>query len=146
MVRNLVWFVASSRSQSSMRVHSVSRHGDNDRRPGDWGRGEPGGGSARTSSIRARGGSDNRCKPGAGLVACRAMSMQADPSAALRVLIADGKGARSGEITETVASLGHEVIAHEAGLAEIGPATARVKPDVAVVIVGDSSERSLRML
>jgi AmiR/NasT family two-component response regulator len=65
---------------------------------------------------------------------------------ALRVLIADGEGARLREVTETVASLGHEVIAHEAGLAEVGPATARMKPDVAVVIVGESTDYSLRMI
>jgi AmiR/NasT family two-component response regulator len=70
----------------------------------------------------------------------------ADAPIALRVLIADGEGARMREVTASVASLGHEVIAHEAGLAEVGPATAKLKPDVAVVIVGESTEHALGMI
>jgi AmiR/NasT family two-component response regulator len=64
----------------------------------------------------------------------------------LRVLIADGEGGRFRLIQEVVASLGHDVIAHEAALADVGPATAKLKPDVAVVIVGESSEHSLGMI
>jgi AmiR/NasT family two-component response regulator len=74
------------------------------------------------------------------------MSMESVHGSGLRVLIADGQGARLRTVTDTVASLGHEVIAHEAGLAEVGPATAKLKPDVAVVIVGESSEHSLGMI
>src|SRR6266540_2218064 len=65
---------------------------------------------------------------------------------ALRVLIADGEGPRLREVTQTVVALGHDVIAHESGLSDVGPATARLKPDVAVVIVGESSEHSLGMI
>jgi AmiR/NasT family two-component response regulator len=65
---------------------------------------------------------------------------------ALRVLVADGQDARTDEITQTVASLGHEVITHQEGLAQVGPATARFKPDVAVVIVGESTQHSLAMI
>ncbi len=74
------------------------------------------------------------------------MSEQPDRPAGLRILIADGESGRLRQIRETVASLGHEVIAQETALADVGPATARLKPDVAVVIVGDSSGHSLGMI
>ena len=64
----------------------------------------------------------------------------------LRVLIADGQDARLREVTDTVASLGHDVLTHEAGLATVGAATAKLKPDVAVVIVGESTGHSLEMI
>jgi response regulator NasT len=64
----------------------------------------------------------------------------------MRVLIADGQGARLGEVTDTVASLGHDVVSHEAGLADVGSATAKLNPDVAVVIVEDSTAHSLGMI
>src|SRR5438034_2155868 len=67
-------------------------------------------------------------------------------SAQLRVLIADGEGPRLRHIAASVASLGHEVIAHEVGLAEVGSATAKLKPDLAVVIVGESTEHALGMI
>jgi response regulator NasT len=74
------------------------------------------------------------------------MGTESDRATGLRVLVADGADARLREVTDTVASLGHEVIAHEAGLEQVGAATARLKPDVAVVIVGESTERSLRLI
>jgi AmiR/NasT family two-component response regulator len=74
------------------------------------------------------------------------VSQQEDRPVSLRVLIADGQGERIDHVRATVASLGHEVIAHEATLEDVGPATATLKPDVAVVIVGDSSEHSLGMI
>ncbi|HEX9375837.1 MAG TPA: ANTAR domain-containing protein [Actinomycetota bacterium] len=74
------------------------------------------------------------------------MGTRMEDDGALRVLIADGEGPRLREVTQTVVALGHDVIAHESGLSDVGPATARLKPDVAVVIVGESSEHSLGMI
>ena len=72
--------------------------------------------------------------------------MEQDPAARLRILIAEGRGKRFQQVTDAVASLGHEVVAHEMELAEVGEATARLKPEVAIVIVGESTEGALRMI
>ncbi len=50
------------------------------------------------------------------------------------------------EVGRTVASLGHEVIARQGDLAEIRRATAVERPDLAVVIVGESSDDALRAI
>jgi AmiR/NasT family two-component response regulator len=42
--------------------------------------------------------------------------------------------------------LGHEVIAREIDVADVGPATARERPDVALVGLGDSSEHALELI
>jgi response regulator NasT len=64
----------------------------------------------------------------------------------LRVLIADGRGDRLHHVAETVASLGHEVLSQNAGLSDVGPATAELRPDVAMVIVEESTEHALGMI
>ena len=45
-----------------------------------------------------------------------------------------------------VASLGHEVVVREADLVRIGPATTTLKPDVAMVVVGEGSDHALKMI
>jgi Response regulator with putative antiterminator output domain len=62
------------------------------------------------------------------------------------VLVADGRPERLEQVTRTVASLGHEVITRQADLRDIGPATALERPDIAVVIVGESSDEALQMI
>jgi len=74
------------------------------------------------------------------------MGDQSDDRVRLRVLVADGRDERLRQVTRTIASLGHEVIAQETALADVGPATATLQPDVAVVIVGESSDHSLGMI
>jgi response regulator NasT len=64
----------------------------------------------------------------------------------LRVLIADGGGSRVQQLADTVVALGHEVVSHEVRLADVGEATVALRPDVAVVVVEDSTERSLRLI
>ncbi len=64
----------------------------------------------------------------------------------LRVLIVDGVPERLREVTRTVTSLGHEVVAQEAGLADVGRVTAAELPDVALVIVGENSQQSLDLI
>jgi response regulator NasT len=86
----------------------------------------------------------NRAGPLGSVV--RAVSEQLDEPVRLRILVADGRDERLRRITETIALLGHEVIAQETALPDVGPATAKLQPDVAVVIVGESSEHSLGMI
>ena len=43
-------------------------------------------------------------------------------------------------------ALGHEVIAREIDVEDVGPATARERPDVALVGLGDSSEHALALI
>ena len=64
----------------------------------------------------------------------------------LRVLLADGAGSRVRQLSDTVAGLGHDVIAHEVRLADVGEATVALRPDVAVVVVGDSTGHSLELI
>jgi response regulator NasT len=64
----------------------------------------------------------------------------------LRVLIADGTAERIREVTSTVTSLGHEVVGERASLGTVGQATAAELPDVALVIVGDNSDKALDLI
>jgi AmiR/NasT family two-component response regulator len=76
----------------------------------------------------------------------RSDEMDEPESARLRVLVADGRPERLDQVTRTVASLGHEVITRTEGLEEVGRTTAIERPDLAVVIVGESTDESLRMI
>jgi response regulator NasT len=64
----------------------------------------------------------------------------------LRVLIVDGVPERLDEVTTTVTSLGHVVVAREAHLSDVGRVTAAELPDVALVIVGENSQQSLDLI
>jgi AmiR/NasT family two-component response regulator len=64
----------------------------------------------------------------------------------LRVLVADGRPERLEEVGRTVAALGHEVLTHRADLAEVGRVTAAEHPDLAIVIVGESSDDALQAI
>lgn len=64
----------------------------------------------------------------------------------LRVLVTDGPGVRLDEVTRTVAGLGHDVIARESSLPEVGRITATENPDVALVIVHDGNTKGLEMI
>ena len=63
----------------------------------------------------------------------------------LRILVADGRGEVLDEVARTVAGLGHEVVG-EADLASVAALTASVRPDAAIVIVGESSEHALDLI
>jgi hypothetical protein len=63
----------------------------------------------------------------------------------LAILVADGKGQRLEEVTRTVASLGHDLVG-QASLSDIAPLTASLRPDAAIVIVGESSEHALDLI
>jgi AmiR/NasT family two-component response regulator len=64
----------------------------------------------------------------------------------LRVLIANEKRERLEVLAGIVAGLGHEVIAREIYVKEVGPSTARERPDVALVGLGLSSEHALDLI
>jgi AmiR/NasT family two-component response regulator len=64
----------------------------------------------------------------------------------LRVLIANERKDRLALVALIVAGLGHEVIAREIDVEDVGAATARERPDVALVGLGESSEHALRLI
>jgi AmiR/NasT family two-component response regulator len=64
----------------------------------------------------------------------------------LRVLIANERKDRLALVAPIVASLGHEVIAREVEVDDVGPVTARERPDVALVGLGESSEHALTLI
>jgi AmiR/NasT family two-component response regulator len=64
----------------------------------------------------------------------------------LRVLIANERKDRLALVAPMVANLGHEVIAREIDVADVGVVTARAQPDVALVGLGKSSEHALALI
>ncbi|HUZ21538.1 MAG TPA: ANTAR domain-containing protein [Acidimicrobiales bacterium] len=64
----------------------------------------------------------------------------------LRILIANERRERLGLLAELIAGLGHEVIAREVDVREVGAVTAREQPDVALVGLGLSSEHALELI
>jgi len=64
----------------------------------------------------------------------------------LRVLIANERRDRLQLLAQVVAGLGHEVIAREISVQEVGAVTARERPDVALVGLGLSSEHALELI
>jgi response regulator NasT len=66
--------------------------------------------------------------------------------AKLRVLIANEKRERLGLLARVVTDLGHEVVAREIYVSEVADATARERPDVALVGLGLSSQHALDLI
>src|SRR5213079_3491509 len=64
----------------------------------------------------------------------------------LRVLIANERRDRLELLAQVVSALGHEVIAREIYVKEVGAATERERPDVALVGLGLSSEHALDLI
>jgi len=64
----------------------------------------------------------------------------------LRVLIANERKDRLALVAPIVAGLGHEVIAREIQVEDVGPVTAKERPDVALVGLGESSEHALGLI
>jgi len=74
----------------------------------------------------------------------RALTMDEAPH--LRVLIANEKRERLELLAQVVAGLGHDVIAREVDVKEVGTVTAREQPDVALVGLGLSSDHALELI
>jgi two-component system, response regulator / RNA-binding antiterminator len=64
----------------------------------------------------------------------------------LRVLIANERQDHLERLAKVVSGLGHEVVAREITVEGVGPATARVRPDVALVGLGLSSKHALSLV
>jgi AmiR/NasT family two-component response regulator len=64
----------------------------------------------------------------------------------LRVLIANERKDRLELVVPIVAALGHEVIAREIEVEDVGAVTARERPDVALVGLGASSQHALDLI
>jgi AmiR/NasT family two-component response regulator len=64
----------------------------------------------------------------------------------LRILIAKQRPERLALLNEVVEGLGHEVIAREIHVSEVAAVTARLRPDVALVGLGESSEHALELI
>src|ERR1700730_13822651 len=64
----------------------------------------------------------------------------------LRVLIANERKDRLALVVPIVADLGHEVIAREIEVADVGAVTARERPDVALVGLGESTGHALGLI
>jgi response regulator NasT len=69
-----------------------------------------------------------------------------DPVQRLRVLIANERRETLVRVAAIVTALGHEVIAREVTVDEVGAVTARENPDVALVVLGASAEHALSMI
>ena len=64
----------------------------------------------------------------------------------LRVLIANERKDRLALVAPIVIALGHEVIAREIDVGDVGAVTARERPDVALVGLGESSQHALDLI
>ena len=64
----------------------------------------------------------------------------------LRVLVANQRPQRLDHVTAVVASLGHEVIARSIDVDDVAELTARERPDVALVGLGESSDHALTLI
>src|SRR5436190_11705372 len=64
----------------------------------------------------------------------------------LRVLIANEREDRLALVAPVVIGLGHEVIAREIEVEDVGAVTARERPDVALVGLGESSGHALELI
>jgi response regulator NasT len=69
-----------------------------------------------------------------------------EPASSLRVLIANERRDRLALLAQVVTGLGHEVIAREVDVREVGAVTAREHPDVALVGLGVSSDHALELI
>jgi AmiR/NasT family two-component response regulator len=77
---------------------------------------------------------------------CRKVRMRYRETEHLRVLIANERKDRLALVAPIVAGLGHEVIAREIEVEDVGPVTARERPDVALVGLGESSDHALGLI
>jgi AmiR/NasT family two-component response regulator len=64
----------------------------------------------------------------------------------LRVLIANERQDRLAILARVVAGMGHEVVASETSVQDVGRATAKERPDVAIVGLGVSREHALGLI
>jgi len=64
----------------------------------------------------------------------------------LKVLVADERQQYLEPVSNAVADLGHEVIAHEVEIAKVGQATLEHRPDIAIVALHEDTEHALELI
>ena len=74
------------------------------------------------------------------------MDRLSDATDHLRVLIANERRDRLAQVASIVIALGHEVLARAIDVEDIGFVTARERPDVALVGLGESSDHALGLI
>ena len=74
------------------------------------------------------------------------MTSEGPVASKLRVLVANERHDRLADVAAVVAALGHEVIAPQIEVSEVGLVTAREQPDVAFVGLGESSTHALELI
>ena len=74
------------------------------------------------------------------------MESLSDTPKQLRVLIANERKDRLALVAPIVVALGHEVIAREIDVEDVGVVTSRERPDVALVGLGESSDHALGLI
>jgi PleD family two-component response regulator len=84
--------------------------------------------------------------PPAGEYTRREAEMSQRETEHLRVLIANERKDRLALVAPIVAALGHKVIAREIEVEDVGAVTARERPDVALVGLGESSEHAFHLV
>lgn len=72
--------------------------------------------------------------------------MAPDEPKNLRVLVADELNRYMEPIAAAVSELGHEVIAREVDTSKVGAATAKLRPDVAIVALHDDTDHALELI
>jgi response regulator NasT len=68
------------------------------------------------------------------------------PTDSLRILVANEHLDRFGLIVTAVESLGHEIVARTVSVTDVAATTARERPDVAIVGLGESSDHALGLV
>src|SRR3954468_7560701 len=64
----------------------------------------------------------------------------------LKVLVADERQKYLEPVSAAVRDLGHEVIAHEVDIAEVGRATTEHRPDIAIVALHEDTDHALELI
>jgi response regulator NasT len=68
------------------------------------------------------------------------------PKTRLRVLIANQRPERLDALAAVIRDLGHEVVAQEIDVTDVGAVTARVRPDLALVGLGEDAEHAQALI
>src|ERR1700732_2632044 len=68
------------------------------------------------------------------------------PKTRLRVLLANRRPERLDALATGITELGHEIVSQEIHVTDVGPVTARVRPDLALVGLGEDAEHAQALI